>query len=140
MNVLNVLPGLNWMAIAAATVASFVMGGLWFTVLFGKAYAAALGRQHDPQAKPAPIFLIGPLVCGLVTTVASAMLMRALQIQSVGDALAFGAVVGFGYLASTTVNTAINPNMPRPLFYGLISGSYFLLSGLVVSVVLVALQ
>lgn len=117
------------MAIAAATVVSLVLGGLWFTMLFGKAYAATLGRPHVPQAKPAAIFLIGPFVCGFMTTLASAVLIRALQIQSVGDALAFGAVVGFGYLASTTVNTAIKPNMPRPLFYGPVRGSYFLLAG-----------
>ena len=54
--------------------------------------------------------------------------------------MAFGATVGFGYLAATTVNTAINPNIPRPLFYGLISGSYFLLSSVVVAVILVAMR
>ncbi|HVK93215.1 MAG TPA: DUF1761 domain-containing protein [Noviherbaspirillum sp.] len=140
MTMLNVLSGLNWTAIAIAAVASFVVGALWFTVFFGKAYAAALGKQDEPPTKPAPIFLAGPFVCGLVTTITSAILVQALKIQSVTDALIFGAIVGIGYLASTTVNTAINPNIPRPLFYGLISGSYFLLSSLIVNVVLVSLK
>ncbi len=139
MHLLNALSGLNWTAIAMATVASFVLGGLWFTVLFGKAYALALGRQDEPPAKPAPLFIAGPLVCGLVTTIASAILVQALHVQSLAEALAFGAIVGVGYLAATTVNTAINPNMPRPLFYGLISGGYFVLSGLVVSLILVGM-
>lgn len=131
---------LNWVAIAAGAVASFVLGGLWFTLLFGKAYSYALGRQHDPKAKPAPIFFVGPFLCGLITTIASSLLIKALKVETSGDALIFGAIVGFGYLTATTVNTAINPNMPRPLFYGLISGGYFLLSGIAVSMILVALS
>jgi hypothetical protein len=43
-------------------------------------------------------------------------------------------------LAATTVNTAINPNIPRPLLYGLISGTYFVLSSIAVSVIVVAMQ
>ena len=122
------------------TAASSVLGGLWFAVLFAKPYAVALGRRDEPKTKPGPIFMVGPLVCGLVTTIASAILVKALKIESVVDAVTFGAVVGIGYLASTTVNTAINPNIPRPLFYGLISGSYFALSGLIVSMILVAMK
>ena len=136
----NVFAQLNWIAIAAATLASSVLGALWFTVFFAKAYAVALGRQNEPPTPPAPIFIAGPFVCGIVTTIASALLIKAFKIESIGDAINFGIIVGIGYLASTTVNTAINPNMPRPLFYGLISGSYFFLAGVIVSVILVALQ
>jgi hypothetical protein len=52
----------------------------------------------------------------------------------------FGLIVGFGYLASTTVNTGINPNMPHPIRYGVISGSYFLVVALLISLILVAIQ
>jgi hypothetical protein len=63
--------------------------------------------------------MVGPLVCGTVSTIATAILLRSLKIESLGDGLAFGTLVGFGYLAATTVNTGINPNIPRPLLYGL---------------------
>jgi biotin operon repressor len=66
------------------------------------------------------------------------------SLQAQGAAIAgeagVGCVVGIGYLASTTVNTAINPNIPRPLRYGLVSGGYFALSGVVVCVILVAMR
>ena len=36
-------------------------------------------------------------------------------------------------------NTGINPNIPRPLLYGAVSGSYFLVIGVVISLIVVAL-
>jgi hypothetical protein len=136
----NVLSELNWIAIAAGTVALSVLGFVWFAVLFPKVYAIALGKQDEPPKPPAPIFIAGPFVCGLVTTIASAILIRAFKIESVADALIFGAIVGIGYMASTTVNTGINPNIPRPLVYGSVSGGYFFFAGLIVSIILVALK
>ena len=121
----SVLNEIDFVAVGVATLASFILGALWFAVIFAKPYNIALGRQNSPKEKPAPIFLVGPLLCGLVTAVTSAIMLRALKVESFQDSFAFGAIVGLGYLASTTVNTAINPNIPRPLFYGLISGSYF---------------
>jgi RsiW-degrading membrane proteinase PrsW (M82 family) len=136
----SVLSELNWIAIAAGTVALAVLGFVWFAVLFPKVYAIALGKQDEPPKPLAPIFIAGPFVCGLVTTIASAILIRAFKIESVADGLIFGAIVGIGFLTPTTVNTGINPNIPRPLVYGLVSGSYFFLAGLIVSVILVALK
>ena len=136
----NVLGQINWLGVIAATFAAAVLGALWFTALFGKFYTLALGREGQPPFKMTPIFMAGPFVCGLVTVVASAILMRALAIDNFGDALMFGIIVGLGLLTATTVNTGINPNIPRPLLYGLVSGSYFFVTGVVVSLILVALR
>lgn len=129
----------SWLGVAVATVASFVLGGLWFTALFGKAYSAALGREHDAAAKPGMIFILGPLVWSFITALTSAIMMAALGIEAIGQALGFGLFVGFGYLAATTVNTGINPNIPNHGSYGLISGAYHLLAGTIIAVVLVLL-
>jgi Protein of unknown function (DUF1761) len=135
----NVLGHINWLAVAAATFATAVLGALWFTVLFAKQYALALGREGAPPPKMTPIFIAGPFLCGFVTSVASAILIRALGVSTFADALIFGLVVGLGFLAATTVNTGINPNIPRPILYGAISGLYFLTAGVLVSVILVAI-
>jgi hypothetical protein len=135
----DVLGQINWFGVAAATVASAVLGALWFTALFGKTYTLALGREGQPPFKMTPIFMAGPFLCGLVTCVASAILIRGLGIVSSGDAFAFGLITGFGFLSTTTVNTGINPNIPRPILYGIISGSYFLVAGVMIAFILVAL-
>jgi hypothetical protein len=50
----------------------------------------------------------------------------------------FALVVGIGYLVANTVIIAINPNVPRPLFYSLISGGYHLIGIVVTALIVVA--
>src|SRR6187402_2738021 len=119
---INQLTNLNWFSVAIAFVAYFILGALWFTVLFKKQYAISLGKENSLPEKPAPIFIVGPALCTLVITVANAILFYALNIHSYGTALEFSFVVGIGYLVANTVNIAINPNIPNPIQYGIISG------------------
>jgi hypothetical protein len=136
----NIFDQISWLGVAAATLATAVLGAVWFTALFGKYYTVALGREGQPPFKMTPIFMVGPFLCGLVTCIAAAILMRALDVNNFGDGLVFGLIVGVGLLAATTVNTGINPNIPRPILYGVISGSYFLVAGVMISLILTALH
>lgn len=136
----DALGSVRWLSVAAAFVPYFINGDLWFTVFFAKPYFRSLGKDNVPQEKPAPIFIIGPAVCSLVITITSAILMRALHVDAYGAALQFGALVGGGYLVANTVNIATNPNIPRPLLYGAISGAFHVTGILIVSTILVAMR
>lgn len=122
------ISGVNWLAVALATLASSILGGVWFTVLFGKLYANSLGRNHSAGEKPAPLFIYGPLACSLFTTVTTALLLQALHPSNAFAALTLGLLVGLGYVVTTMVNTAINPNFPRPFLYSAVCGPYFLIA------------
>jgi len=137
---INQLTNLNWLNVAIAFVAYFILGALWFTVLFKKQYAISLGKENSLPEKPAPIFIIGPVLCTLVITIANAILFYALNIHSYGTALEFSFVVGIGYLVANTVNIAINPNIPNPIQYGIISGAYHLTGIVIVNVILTAMR
>lgn len=130
---------INWLAVLLSTIAYSGLGALWFTLLFRVPYAAALGKDHSQKPDMSPIFYLGPLLCVLVTSLASAVLMQSLGIENLGDAMLFGTIVGVGYLVATTFNVAINPNIPRPLLYGLVSGGYFLAGSWLSSFILVVL-
>lgn len=131
---------INWIAVVVATVAHFILGGVWFAALFGKAYAKALGIDGRPPQKPGPIFMIGPLLCGALTIVTTAFLLRALVITGYADALTLGAIVGIGYLGAMTMNIAINPLFPRPFFYALINIPMFLIGSLMACAILVSMS
>lgn len=134
----DVLGDLNWVGILLGFIAFTLLGGVWFAVLFPGAYNLSLGR--DPRAKPegSPLFFTGPALTALVITLTSAIMTAALRIDTLGDAMLFGFIVGFGYLTANTVNIAINPNSPRPLFYAAISGGYNVIGSLIVSAIILA--
>lgn len=134
------LSNLNWISVLIAFIAYFVLGALWFTLLFKKQYAISLGKENQLPEKPAPIFIIGPALCSLVITIANAILFYALDIHSYGSALEFSLVVGIGYLVANTVNIAINPNIPNPIHYGIISGSYHLTGIVIVNIILTVMR
>lgn len=130
---------LNWMSIVAASVAYFMLGYLWFVLLFSKPYKISLGKENETLPNN-PIFMIGPAICCFVYSLCSAILMNALAIQSIGEMFEFSVIVGLGFLVTNTVNIAINPNIPKPLLYGVISGAYHLVAFSIANLILVSLR
>jgi Protein of unknown function (DUF1761) len=134
------LSNINWVAVLSAFSVYFILGALWFTLFFKKQYAISLGKENQLPEKPAPIFIIGPAVCSLIITITSALLMQALGINTYSNAIEFALIVGIGYLVANTVNIAINPNMPHPIHYGIISGLYHLVGILLACTMLAAMK
>lgn len=130
---------INWLGVAAAFVAYSALGALWFTLLFKKQYAKSLGKENQKLENSSPIFFIGPMVCSLLITISCALFIRGLGIDSFAGGAEFALIVGFGFLFANTLNIAINPNMPHPIHYGLISGMFHVIGMLIVCTILVAL-
>lgn len=137
---INVIANLNWISVLVAFLAYSFLGAVWFTVLFGKWYKISLGKANENLQNSSPIFFVGPALCSLVVTITTAVLLYSLNINTYGEALSLATLVGVGYLFANTVMIAINPNMPRPLFYGLISGTYHLTAMMIVCSILVAMK
>ncbi|GAB3752484.1 DUF1761 domain-containing protein [Spirosoma pomorum] len=136
----NVLSDINWLSVLAAFVVYFLLGSLWYMLLFPKPYRISLGRDANEPQSPNPLYIVGPAVCALIITVTCAVLLQALNVTSYSDALQFILIIGFGYLFTNTVNIAINPNIPRPFLYGMITGSYHLIGMILVNMILVAMR
>lgn len=136
----NVLTDLNWLAAALALVVTLVLGAAWFVGLVAKPYLVALGRENEPAPENDVIRNVGPLACSLVVTLTTAVLVEALDITEIGDAVVFGLVVGVGYLGAMTFQIALNPNFPRPIYYGVLNAPYFVISTVASSVILVAMR
>lgn len=132
----NVLLEINYLAVIASTLVFTILGGVWFAAIVAKPYATALGREPQKGGTMPALFIVGPLIASLAVVMTSAVLMRALDIQSLDDGIAFGLIVGLGYLVAHTFNIAINPNIPRPLLYGLINAPYFVVCSVVASIIL----
>ena len=99
------LAALNWWAILVATVAAFVLGGLWYGPLFGKAWMALIGKTEEELPKPPSPFIVS-FFAALLTCVVMAALMRGLGVQTLGGGLLMGLAVGVGFIAASTASDA----------------------------------
>jgi hypothetical protein len=133
---LTVLSDINWLAVIAVTIVFAVLGGLYFTAVVATPYKVALGNENRELPKPGTLFIVGPLIASLLVVVTSAILLRALEIDTLGDGIVFGLVISIGYLVAQTLTIAINPNLPRPLLYTLINAPYFIVCTVVASIIL----
>ena len=132
----NVLSEINWLAVIVAVIPFALLGGLYFTAVIPKQYAAAVGTP----AKQGSLFIVGPLVVSVVVVVTSAVLLQALEVTAIGDGVTFGLIVGVGYLVAQTFQIAINPAFKRPLIYGLLNAPYFIVCTVIASVILTLWQ
>jgi len=132
----KLLTSINWFGVLLAFVPYFILGALWFTLLFKRHYMISLGKENSMPEKPRPIFIIGPAICTLIITITSAILIYSLNINSYQSTIEFAFIIGIGYLVANTLNIAINPNIPKPIMYGIISGSYHLVGIIIVCIII----
>lgn len=87
---------LPWLAVIAATVAYFLLGGLWYGV-FGKAWLAALGkRKEDINPKDPKPYLMA-LIGAFINAAALAWLIQGIPAcETVAHTTALGTFVGVG--------------------------------------------
>lgn len=133
----DVLGEVNWLAVLLATLVYYVLGALWFTPLFGRAWDRSVGFTRPRGHRFPALYYVVPLLSSAAATIASAVLLGALGIEQVGEAVVFGLVVGLGYAAAVSVTNALMPTTPRPLLLGAVAGGYHVVGLVLVSVLLV---
>ena len=95
------MPEVNWLAVLAATVAAFVLGGLWYSpVLFGKRWQAAAGLSDEQvnSGNPALIFG-GAFVLALIASACFAMFLG--PRPELGFATSAGLAAGLCWVATS---------------------------------------
>ncbi|WP_234647702.1 DUF1761 domain-containing protein [Dyadobacter sp. CY356] len=108
--------------------------------MFSEIYKVSLGKGGQELNNQGPLFIASPGICVLVTILASTILFYNLDITTYGEAIEFAMIIGIGFLVSNTTNIAINPNIPRPLLYSVITSSYHLVGINMTSLILFAMR
>lgn len=86
------------------------------------------------------MYYVVPFVGSLATALATAILLYALNVNAIADAIVLALVVGVGYAASVSVVNAVNPRMAKPLLYGAVTGGYHVASVLLVAVIVFVMK
>ena|SRR5579863_4554791 len=114
------LKTLNPWAILVAALSAFVVGGLWYSVLFGRVWRRANGFEGDGPKAGGGVFAAS-FVLSLVMAVNLAMFLNDPKTTLAWGATA-GFLAGFGWVAMGVGIIALFEK--RPLSYVLVNGGY----------------
>lgn len=131
---------INWLAVLAATVAGFALGGLWYGPLFGRPWMLSIGM--DPETvKNTPKKGLRQLLTITFLLQWIMALCLAFFIGNEADALmgtVYGLLTGLPWVALAIVVNALYEG--KSLNYMLINGAYWTLNFGIMGLVIGALQ
>ena len=130
----------SWLGAAAGALAYFALGAAWFTPLFGHAWDRAVGVARTPAARFGPLYYGMPLVGSVLPAIAAGVLVAALDLTEVTDAITLGLVLGIGIAAAVSFTNAVMPTVPRPLLLGAVTGGYHVVGCVLATVLAVLLR
>lgn len=92
------LATINWLAVLVAAFATFMLGGAWYTALFGKLWQRLNGYSDEKlldmrRRRPPPVFFSTLLVCYAIVSLVMALLVGAMGVVSAGWGAALGGLI-----------------------------------------------
>lgn len=101
---------INLVAVFVAAIVFFAWGYLWYGVLFGNQWLAAMGRTAADFQSP-PTTYLWSFILGLILSYATAMaLTRHPEDQTVAQGISFAMFMGIALYATQTLNHLIYEN------------------------------
>lgn len=126
----NPLPNsdINWVAILVATIAAFIIGGLWYSALFRSVWRRLSGLQDD-QLQPGAALSYGlGFICSFIMAYVMARVvdyvLREPEQKTIGNGLLVGLLVWTGFVATTSLTTDLIGR--KPLARWLVEALHFL--------------
>lgn len=114
------MPHVNWLAVLAAAVASFLLGGAWYSGLFAKSWqAAASVSDEQMRAGNKPVMFAIAFVVALIQSAVFAMFLGQVTL---GFGVGAGFAAGLCWVAMGLALTYVFER--RPLSLALINGGY----------------
>ena len=126
---------MNWVAVICAALAFWVLGAIWYSVLFGKMWAAAL-QQHGIKLERGGMApkLSGTFVGNLVAAIVMERLIQRIGVVHVIGGLRLGLGVGVGFSASAITMAYLWQQQPFKVW--LIDVIYYVLGAVLLGVIL----
>ena len=129
------MPDINWLAVIAAALSMFVIGGVWYSpLLFDKAWwrAGNISDADMARGNPAVIFGVAFVLC-LLMAANLAFFVSGPEV-TLGFAIGAAVAAGLGWAALSLAVIALFER--RPLSYVLINGGYLTIGFAVMGLIL----
>ena len=129
------MPHLNWLAVLAAAVSAFALGGLWYSpVLFGRAWMSVNNLTEADLAKGNMAKIFGLALVFEVIMAANLAAFLAEPKTSAARGATAGFLAGFGWVALAIATIALFER--RSWKYTLINGGYMTLSFVIMGLII----
>ena len=125
------MPEINYLAVFAAALSSFLLGGVWYAVLFKKAHSELAGITHEQAQKNLPTVFGGAFALGLLGALAFAFFIGPV---GVAEATMYGFTAGLCWVAGSFGINYLFERRPLKLF--LINGGYHTLQYTLIGLIL----
>jgi Protein of unknown function (DUF1761) len=134
------LPWVNYWAVLVAGVVIFMLGGLWYSLLFAKPWIALMGLTEEQMkagaGKSMPVMYLSVFVCGLISAYVLAVVINHFENMTILRGAMIGAGCWLGFAGATSYGTALFSLKPKELWlinsgYNLVS---FVLAGMILAV------
>ena len=131
----EIFNNINWLAVLVAGIAYFLLGAIWYSVLFGKkwkSYNASLADAADAKKGAAGIMIFSLLLM-IVCALGLAIIAKRYGIFGWSGGLKLGLLTGICFAATAVHISYVYEK--RPLGLHLINGLYNILGNVVAALV-----
>lgn len=108
---------INWWAVLVATLAIFMLGGIWYMALFGKKWQALHGYTDEQlkemqASKPPPVFFGVMIVSYFVLSAVMALVFVYVGVDSAIAGIGWGVLLWLGFAATIGMTGQIASHLP----------------------------
>jgi Protein of unknown function (DUF1761) len=129
------MPPVNYLAVLVSAIVLFVLGGLWFSLLFANPWRRMQGVT-GPMGSPGAVLFAQLFVCALLTSWGMAMILNHAGPMEAGRAFGFAILCWLGFAGATSYATAAAGGKQRAQWA--IESGYNLVSFIIAAVILSA--
>ena len=129
---------MNWLAILCAGLAYWVLGFVWYSLLFGKIWAAEQERLRGGQPSAGGsmgLKLISTFVSNVIAAAAMAYLIKRTGIADMNHALRLAAAAGLGFSGTTVTITSVWESKSTKIW--LIDAAFYFIGAILLATIFV---
>lgn len=124
----------NWLAVAVAALAAFMIGWIWYGPLFSKPWASGMGyNTSNTDMKMPPMMLVMSFLMSFFMAVTLASILGTAGVTAAGAALQTAFLLWLGIVATTYTLNQVYDN--RPWRVWAVNVGYHLVSMLVMALI-----
>ena len=130
---------MNWLPIVCAAAAYWVLGYVWYSLLFSKIYRTEQVRHRGERPADAGGMgpkLIGTFVCNLITAAALAYLLKRTGIADLNHAIKIAAATGIGFAGTALTCVYIWDSKPTKVW--MIDAGYNFVGVLIMAIIFIS--